>query len=147
MDSKAFVRWWLIKYSKTWIIVTQLSDLLLIRVSPQSPMICVSCFMTCTMRDRLSGYTFVSASTMSTISNMSGVALMRWRILLNMSNSREVIRSSNIIFDRKFIRTICESRFPRLPGFGAVASCGVPHLTTRIVGTQWPSTLKWPAYT
>jgi len=57
-----------ITYSNTWIMETHESRLLAILVSPQRPIISGSFTIAETMCVMLSGNTFVSASTMSTIS-------------------------------------------------------------------------------
>jgi hypothetical protein len=36
------------------------------------------------------------------------------------------------------MRMSCESRFPLFPGFLSLASPGIPHLTTIIVGVRCP---------
>jgi hypothetical protein len=66
--SGAIVQREMLTYSNTWIIETQESRLLAILVSPQRPMISGSFTMAEIMCVKLSGNTFVSASTMSTIS-------------------------------------------------------------------------------
>ena len=117
-------------------MVTHESDLLAILVSPHSPMISGSCTMHDTIRDTESGKILVSASTMRTTSNRSGLTPVERHSELKNSYSNVVIRSSNMTFWRKLMSRTCESRLPRLPGFGSRCSVGLPTLATRIIGTR-----------
>ena len=92
--------------------------------------------MAAAMRVSESGNTFVSASTMSTISYWSAVTPETRQIELKNSYSNCVMRSSKRTFCMNAMSITCESRLPRLPGFALSISKIVPHLATRIMGTR-----------
>ena len=116
--------------------MTQVSALFAIFVSPQSPIISGSWTIHEIMRETESGKTFVSASTLRTISNRSGETPVHLHIELKNSYSNADMRSSNMTFWRKPMRRTCESRLPRFPGFASRASAAFPTLATSIIGTR-----------
>ena len=116
--------------------MTHESLLLAILVSPHRPMISGSLTMHAVMRLTESGKTLVSASTMRTSSYLSGETPVARHSELKNSYSNVVMRSSNMTFWRKLMRTICESRLPRLPGLASCASAGLPTFATRSIGTR-----------
>jgi len=69
-------------------------------------------------------------------SKKSGVTPMRLWTLRNRSKSSGHMRSLYVTRPKKFMRIICESRLPRLPGLASVASADVPHLTTTMMGVR-----------
>ena len=87
-------------------MVTHVSPLFAIFVSPHKPMTSSSCTIAATILDIESGNTFVSASTHSTISYRSGDTPVHLQIELKNSYSKVVMRSSNITRWRKAMSTI-----------------------------------------